>query len=363
LLGNMTCINTGAAPGEGLFSFDEIYSSMAVTFQLFTWDGWQDVVFNIINGAPNYSYMWFYFLIVVVVGSVLILNLYPAVISVKLASSLAEAKEQKYAEMQAEANKADGVQPKERTQFQAVIFGFTQIAEEDRKLVQRVEAARHAKADESEEKALPRLTPTCPGCSSIRAIMDAETGPFCMFIYGCIFANIIVLSMYSSTWPILNIYVQIANKGFACIFIAEAFLRIFVYGPFGYFQVGSNTFDFFVTMLGFLDMVTPPSVNLKVFSVFRIFRLFRLVKLAKAIKMQAALAGASTQGNEAMDTTRLLEVIGESGSWLVYIYLLLFIFLFIFSIFTSDRRSPVTKLGNFWEIGKIFGYGKWLGNR
>jgi len=339
LLPNMTCINTGASPGNGLFAFDEIYSAMAVIFQLFTWDGWQDVIFNVNNGASNYSGMWVFFLVALMVGSVLILNLYPAVISVKLADSIAKAKEEKYADMQAQQNKATGVQ-KERSQFQAMIFGFSQIAEEDRKLVQRVEAARHAKAEESDETQLPPLTPQCPGCSTIRAIMDAETGPFCIFIYGCIFTNIIVLSMYSSTWPTVNIGVKLMNEAFACIFFAEAFLRIAVYGPVGYFRVGSNCFDFLVTMLGLLDMVTPPSINLRVFSVFRIFRLFRLVKLAKAIKMQAALNGASTQGNEAMDTTRLLEVVGDSGSWVVYIYLLLFIFLFIFSILGMQFLGP-----------------------
>jgi len=228
---DMQCINTGYAPENGLLAFDEIYSSMDVIFQLFTWDGWQDVLFKVQDAAmPG---QWVLFLFVIITGSVLILNLYPAVISVKLACAILEKKQEEYAEMQSKENQVVGIQ-KEKTQFEALIFGFQQIAEEDRQLVKQVETARTAKTGHVQESVLPPLTPTCPGFSRAREILDAETGPVAVFIYWCIFANIIVISARSTSTPLhIKPVIENANKTFACMFIFEAFLKIAVYGPIG----------------------------------------------------------------------------------------------------------------------------------
>jgi hypothetical protein len=71
----------------------------------------------------------------------------------------------------------------------------------------------------------------------------------------CIILNIATMAMVFEAAPdaYLNSLKNI-NLFFTSVFISEAFLKIFAYGPRGYFYSNWNRFDFFVVCTSILDI-------------------------------------------------------------------------------------------------------------
>jgi len=335
-MSDMVCLNAGASPNGGLFSFDDIFSAMFAMFQILTFDGWQDGLFYLQDGVS--SQVWLIYFIFILVAVFILVNLYPAVISVKLERVLEKYEEDRKerSNLHVDASKEDTQAAlQKRSEFQKVLYYFNQVEEKDQELIKKIESAKrgHLKTEEVMEDNLPFLTPTFEGSAQWREFVKAETGPFSLFIYGCIIVNILMLAPQVPETGTAGFVLRVFNLFFEALFFLEALIKLFLFGPVGYFSQSSNAFDFAVSCLGFVDVCTPPSINLSRFSGLRILRLLRLTQLAKAIKLERALTSVGRhKGNEAMDIARLFEVLSRSGPWLVYTYLLLGIFLFIFSI-------------------------------
>jgi len=324
-------------------NFDSIYPAIYSVFEVFTLGTWEEGMFTI-QDAVNPRW-WQYYLVMLFFGNILMMNLFPAIISVRLAEALRANQEKKWAELKSQEDAKAGIS-QERTQFQTILYGFTQVEEEDRKLVQRIRQYRQAKAGEvDEQETLPRFTPNCPGFATARAFVQDESGPFSIFIYGVITANIILLASHSKNQaPVVTTVLEITNKIFEAIFFSEALIKIVLYGPVGYFGDKYNVFDFVISMLGFVDLVAQGKVSLLQFSGLRVLRMLRLAKLVNAMRLRAAVNNRSRlQGSQTMGISRLLKVMSESGYWIVFIYLLLLIMLFIFSVLAMQFFGSTNK--------------------
>jgi len=333
LMESVQCLDVGYSPNNGLYSFDDIFSAMFSTFQIITLKQWESGMFYLQDSVS--SNCWIVYLVIIVVCGLMLVNLYPSIISVKMERAFEVQKERKWAESGSEFKSSD--RNKIRSKFQEVLFMFKHWEKKDQEVIEKIEQAKrgHLRGEEVEEEKLPYLTPVFEGSTQWREFVRAETGPFALVIYGCIIINIMMLALQKgkADHSIMGTTLYVFNRFFEMVFFLEAIFKLMLFGPVGYFGHKSNLFDFFVSMLGFIDVCTPPSINLSQFSGLRILRLFRLVKLVKAVKLQKALTSHTRpESSQSMDFSRLLYVISNSTSWLMYTYLLLAVFLFIFSV-------------------------------
>jgi len=93
----MICADVGFSPSDGLFSFDDIFSAMAAVFQAFTAGNWSDGMFYLEDAVD--ARWWVLYLFMLLLGSIMVTNLYPAIISVQLAKVLRKEEERKWAQM------------------------------------------------------------------------------------------------------------------------------------------------------------------------------------------------------------------------------------------------------------------------
>ena len=79
---NSTCLAIGENPNDGITSFDNFFWTFIVFFQSVTTEGWSDIMYWIMD--TNGSFSQAYFVLVVIFGGLLILNLLLAVLAVNI---------------------------------------------------------------------------------------------------------------------------------------------------------------------------------------------------------------------------------------------------------------------------------------
>ncbi|CAK85661.1 unnamed protein product (macronuclear) [Paramecium tetraurelia] len=99
-----------------------------------------------------------------------------------------------------------------------------------------------------------------------------------------IIINIVVTGMYMDDGDLEYLYVidQI-NFAISIIFCFEAIIKIITFGPLAYFKVNWNQFDFVIVVISIIDFATNES-GLSIGKGFRILRAVRLLRLVKQFK-------------------------------------------------------------------------------
>ncbi|CAD8184566.1 unnamed protein product [Paramecium pentaurelia] len=107
---------------------------------------------------------------------------------------------------------------------------------------------------------------------------------FDLIISFFIIINIVVTGMYMDDANFEYLYVidQI-NFAISIIFCFEAIIKIITFGPLAYFKVNWNQFDFVIVLISIIDFVTNES-GLSIGKGFRILRAIRLLRLVKQFK-------------------------------------------------------------------------------
>mmetsp|Transcript_29320 Transcript_29320/g.38551 ORF Transcript_29320/g.38551 Transcript_29320/m.38551 type:complete len:2569 (+) Transcript_29320:180-7886(+) len=345
--GTQTCVNDASKlkPYDRLANYRTLWWSMATTFQVITLEGWQDVMFTVQDSASRW--VWVYYLVLLFCGAVMLNNLFPAILSVKLEGAIEADKQRKRQEQLAEQDRAAGLSQKTRSEFETIRYEFVQAENEDQKVRQKINDRFKAiyKAEDNVKAPLPRLTPTCFFCQPIRDFITPEWGPFAKFIYLCIFLNILVLSAdQDDPTQVQKQIIYYANLVFTVIFAVEAGIKLLVYGPIGYFFDPFNLFDFVVTLLGLLELFISVFGGVTALRIVRICRLGKLLRLVSITRIQR-MSMQTSKGSEAMDMPRIIQVLFLAGPWIFYIYTLYLLFIFIFAIlgmqFFGTYQIPV----------------------
>ncbi|EGR33344.1 hypothetical protein IMG5_055680, partial [Ichthyophthirius multifiliis] len=240
-------------------NFDNIGNSMLSLFILSTIEAWPNYVWNFVdadeNGPKKDNYYWFiiYVIVFILIGSMFLLNLFVAIMSLNYNLAAEKAKNEFLTEEQAQWIELQRLLIKSKPDYTSL---------------------RHP-----ENKIRKFIWIIC------------ESSIYQTFVMICILLNVIAMAFAYDTSPVEYDYIMnIINLSFTSVFISEAILKLFAYGIRGYFYDSWNQFDFFVVMASLLDIFLTFSGK-KVISflkigpqIARIFRISRVTRLLRLIK-------------------------------------------------------------------------------
>ena len=145
------------------------------------------------------------------------------------------------------------------------------------------------------------------------------------FIMICIVLNMISMAMNfdtpDETYELALTYV---NYIFTGIFIVECIIKLFAYGPIGYFHSGWNRFDFFVVVASIADLVIQniDGIDAKFLKSFQIIRVLRVLRVTRVLRLVKSLKGLE----------KLIQTLTWSIGALANVFLLMLIIFCIFAI-------------------------------
>jgi len=313
---------SGYGPSYGTGNFDNIGLAVLSIFTAITLEGWVDEMYMLFNAFGIRWFTAFYYIMLILVGSMFMLNLALAVI------------ENAMSDAQAAEDEASAAR------------------DEQEKLT-------HNPADEKSEDRSGG-TQEKPGISFFRGIVESSV--FDLGIVMFILANTIVLAMeYHSTDPDKTFYnkyqngLNICNYIFTAVFFLEMVFKMLGLFWREYFRESFNQFDFLIVMVSLVELVielADLSNGSSGLSALRAFRLFRLFKLAKSwgelYKLLETLAKSVVGvGNAAM----LLGV-------MIFIFVLLGMQLFGEPMSNPDKFPDGVPRANFetfgWSLVTVF---------
>eukprot|EP00903_Cladosiphon_okamuranus_P008160 g7859.t1 len=256
------CANSGqVAINHGLTGYHNIWHAMLQVFQVVSLDGWQQVMWHTQDAAGEET--WAFFVVVLVVGNVILVSMFPAVLSSKLEAAIGhEDRCKRNNEVQAEQDKGEvaGAEEGDRaSEFEMLLNEYSKIDADEIKAIERMAAVRRGEIREEpeEEEPLPPWTPFPANATlnRLRKAVVAELGPFSIFVYVVIFLNALVLCLDSATASERTERVLSAfNEAFTSLFVVEMAIKMGLLGPVGYFNDGYNIFDFTITLLGLIEI-------------------------------------------------------------------------------------------------------------
>ncbi|CAD8053314.1 unnamed protein product [Paramecium primaurelia] len=264
-LHQIDCIKEGYEWKNRDMNFDNVFWAMLTLFIVSTQEGWPTQMYWFVDadesGPIKNNQMWFtsYFLIFLLIGSILLMNMFVGVILVNY--KLAE----------------DEMKDKNVSRDQ-----------EDWISIQKLIVDSN-----------PNFALYYPPKNQYRAMIFKiiSNKIFDFFIMFCIILNIAAMaSNYEGSSVQYQYILETLNLVLSVIFIFESVLKIIGFGPRGYFRNNWNQFDFFVVLSSILDMILSFTDNknnpilsagpqlIRVFRVLRVTRLFRLVKSLHSLK-------------------------------------------------------------------------------
>ncbi|CAD8085427.1 unnamed protein product [Paramecium sonneborni] len=275
-------------------NFDNILNGMLTLFILSTLEGWPDIMYWFIDAdeagpikGAQLQFSW-YFIIFILIGSILLMNLFIGVILVN--------------------------------------YHLAEEASRDKILTQpQVDWIELQKLIVHTNPNLAMFfSPENPFRAKVFIIIKHRYfDPTILFIIVC---NIVTMGLSQDDAPLeYENILQSLNTAFTFIFITEAILKIIALGPVGYMRNQWNQFDFFVVCASILDLILQFTGNsfisflsagpqlARVFRVLRVTRLFRLIKSFEGLQ-------------------KLIETAIYSLPAMLNVSALLFLVFFIFSI-------------------------------
>jgi voltage-dependent calcium channel L type alpha-1D len=350
------CLPGWEGPNFGITSFDNMGIAGLTVFTCITLEGWTDVMYFISDSMGN-SWIWFYFITLILLGSFFVLNLILGVLSGEFAKEKAR---------QSKSGKFQKV--REKHLIDEAVKGYMDWiaqADEDRdreekenKEEKRKRRNKERKAgiqvnDDLEEAMSGNVCSNIGGCwaklvrktrRKCRSIVKSQTFYWAVII--AVFLNSMVLAVEHYNQPdYVTMFLDRANYFFLCLFCLEMLIKMFCLGFKGYFNSLFNRFDCVVVLSSLLEAaITIPTGMLPIgISVMRCVRLLRIFKVTRYWESLSNLVGS------------LLNSIKSIASLL----LLLALFMLIFSLLGmqifggrldfDDIEKPRSNFDSFWR--------------
>lgn len=318
------CLYSATGPYNGATSFDDLFDAVTAVLQSITLEGWSDLMHQLRVSQPYASPI--YFILLVVFGSLFVLNLYVVVMST------------------AYANTADKlvVEERERATREADSRRFHHAVKQAMRRRRSLESglAPRRSIDEHSYACLVGMLAwlrsaargvhrALPGSSRLRLRLEHRQR-FDLLMTALVVLNTLCLAMEfygtAATAEYLDT-LQGLNWALTGAFVAEMVLRILAYGPIGYCLDPMNLFDAAVVLISLVEVALTivasaassgdsPALNVSGLRILRVVRVFRALKLARAFK----------------GLRRMLTTIVHSARGSADLAFLLFLFVFIFAL-------------------------------
>lgn len=312
---NSTCQYYGN-PISGTYGFDNVLLSILNIFQIITLEGWTDMMYIVRDTENTYSYDLF-FIMCVVLGSFVILNLMVAVQASYLDQAFdAEEQENKEREEKLRLKKE---QLENQNRF------YDEDEEEQQNEVEQEEEADGKNKDK--KKGCCNFTvPDWYARLSLKLELlcdpDNEKGS------GKAFERfIVVLILFNTFFMAIEHYDEpswvtntgtIANYIFTVIFALEMIMKLIGFGFKMYFSQGFNIFDCFIVIMSFVELLSSDSnSSLSVLRAFRLLRIFKIIKSWHSLR-------------------KLLATVLDSLTAITNLAILIFLYLFISALLTKQ---------------------------
>ncbi|CAM9483745.1 unnamed protein product, partial [Ectocarpus fasciculatus] len=329
------CTDSGhVALNDGVTGYHDIWHALLQTFQVVSLDGWQQVMWHTQDSAGEET--WIFFVALLVLGNVILVSMFPAVVSSKLEAAIAREEIRKRKRIQAEKGKGEGLGEKKGprvSEFEMLLNEYSKIEADEIAAIERLAAVQRGEVREKpeEEAPLPRWTPF-PANSTMNRLRKAillELGLFSIVVYVIIFLNAMVLCLDSADASdrrerVLSYF----HEAFTSLFVMEMAIKMGLLGPIGYFKDGYNIFDFAITWLGLVEITLQLGGFVSGLRVIRIFRIARVFRLASLGKLGRKKFNASPQ----VDLGRMVSIITTSIPWIVNIYAVQLLLMYTFAV-------------------------------
>uniref|UniRef100_A0A671XV84 EF-hand domain-containing protein n=2 Tax=Sparus aurata TaxID=8175 RepID=A0A671XV84_SPAAU len=270
-----TCVRAGKNPNYGFTSYDSFGWSLLSQIRLMTQDFWDNLMMLTLRSSGK-SYLTV-FLLVIFPGSFCLLSLLLAVVVMAFCE-------------QEEAVVTEAKRKEE--QFKQIVEALKKRGETERATCQAERSENQNGEDDHKQKELGHQS-SCPPCCLVllqwnccgcwrwckQWLYAFVTNPFFdLVIVICLIFNI--LHMSTNHYPMTEEFVWHwidAHLVFTAIFAAEMVLKILALDPYGYFQVGWNTFESILVLISLMDLAVADIQGFAWLSpiVLRVFRLAR----------------------------------------------------------------------------------------
>lgn len=219
-----------------------------------------------------------------------------------------------------------------RTDFELLLEHFEEAYQDDLKHVNEFLEGKEVLQEVDDEDGgdkKPRCTPDLAVCKDARHFVEQPFGVFAQGIYFVIFLMVLTLALDSENASAKETEIYSAlNIVFNVIFIVEMVIKLTVLGPFGYFNDKFNILDFMLVVVGILDLAVEAALSgtkaLRVVRIFRLARVARIASLSKVVKL--------TNPTPSIDLLRMVEILSESGWFMLNVFFLLLFFNFLFTL-------------------------------
>ena len=320
--------------------FDASLWSLLAIFDIMNMEGWNDAMWSIQMSVGKYTWPIFYAVIGVV--NICLLNLFPAVMSFNLRKEIRKEENKNALEAKTAFMGTDLLS---MTQFEEHMIDILAAEEEETLRVRAFLAKQgvsYGDGNDAPELAPEydplegvRCVPQGAFFESLRNVVMPESGPFNLFIYACIFLNIVAMSqtrlhMNNKRDRRLNNAFDLANTIFVIIFGIEIVIKNLALGPIGYFRDNYNKFDFMLGLLGLVDLFASALGNGQVLGLLRIVRVTRVIRVFRLASISKIRPSKNPSGD--LDFFRLMSVISLSATWIMNILGLLFLTLYTAAI-------------------------------
>eukprot|EP00939_MAST-03C_sp_MAST-3C-sp1_P002275 g2275.t1 len=373
-------------PNGGVTSFDNIFVAFLTIFQAITLEGWVDIMYWGMDSVSPWT--WIYFILMIMFGAFILINLTLAVILSKYEESKCETEKKEKMLRKALAAPRDGDSAaKHLFCFDVVETSHTRCDSSSSLsiTVKEEDKARHLA---SPAAVLPtpsnniddasKVTPHTSQMYTVGPYIPSENIPNAVSVFGnaiapsaifrarnicvghfcrkpafdismclLILGNMIVLSL--DHYPQSQTYedrLNVANNVFTILFVVEMAAKWIGFGLWGYFVDAMNQVDFCIIFAGVIDM------SLGGASSFTALRAVRFVRLVKLVRFMESMQ-------------HILRVLAKSLTSALYVGMLMLLFMMIYSIlgmqffmYKLKDDSGVTSRNNYdtfhWAFVSVF---------
>ena len=288
----------------GFPNYDYFGAAFMTVFQSVTEEGWVDIMYPLMDAFSPFAVVTT-FMLMMMLGSVLMMNMFLAVIAESVEDSQDEA------DAEAEAAEAEEAAAEE--------------AEDEKRKAEEGEGEEGGEDEPGRSKSFVsksrRKVEVGEDVGAFRKMLlsVAQSDVFNNFILFCIFLNTLVLALdrvgQSETEASIC---EAANQVLTFIFIFEMVLMLTAKGRTVYFADGFNIFDFIVVWISIAELILVSTgvISGAGVSALRAARIFRVFKMAK----------------DWAELQKLLNTMGSTLSTIGPFILLLTIFIYIFAL-------------------------------
>lgn len=291
-------------------NFDSIYWSIITIFQILTGENWNDVLYDGMRAINSWAAI--YFIILVVLGNYIILNLFLAILLDNFGAGDDDDDEEEEEEKPAEEEvkkQADPASTAPSTTYNSFIKSDDGKSDKD---MEKLESPRLTPAPELQYTSLFIFTPTNPLRVALAKIVCHKYFEYGIIALICMSSLLLAIDGpklstdkpyyqdLSKSNQALKDAIDVIDTIFLFAFVVEAIVKIIVMGfvlhPGSYLRSAWNILDFFIVVIGLVGAFAPSSGgNLTALRALRTFRALRPIRMASRAEGMKVVVNALFQ--------------------------------------------------------------------